>query len=258
MNECMQAAADLPASIEACVIDLDGTLTVGEGLTRGAAELLAATRGAFVVLSNNSSHSPAGLADELARLGLRVAAERIVLAGAETVRLLAAEQPGARVMLIASPVLERLATHAGLVSIDEQPDFVVLARDERFSYERLARAANALRRGAQLIAANADLTHPGPDGTIVPETGALFAALRACCPDIACRVIGKPEPCLFMQALRILGTRPERTLVIGDNPATDGLGAKRSGMPFLRVRDCDVTDTAAWVRAHIHPAGAAR
>jgi ribonucleotide monophosphatase NagD (HAD superfamily) len=180
---------------------------------------------------------------------------RIVLAGAETLRLLAQEKPGVRVMLLGSPALEQLAIAAGLTLTTERPGMVVLARDERFSYDRVALAANALRGGAQLVAANADLTHPGAAGTIVPETGALLAAVRACCPDAACRVIGKPEPYLFVEALSILGTHPERTLVVGDNPSTDGLGAKRMGMPYLRVSNCDVTGAAAWVRAHIRPAG---
>jgi HAD superfamily hydrolase (TIGR01450 family) len=238
----------LPASIDACVIDLDGTLTMGLGLTRGAAALIAAAAPAFVVLSNNSSHDAPGLAAELAQRGLPVPAERIVLAGVEAVAMLARERPGQRVMLLASPAIAQVAIASGLVCDDAQPDSVLVARDERFSYERLERAANAVRRGARLVAANGDFTHPGPADTVVPETGALLAALRACCPGVECRIAGKPQTPLFAAALRILGTRPERTLMIGDNDTTDGEGARRMGMPFLRVRDCDVTDAAALVR----------
>lgn len=234
-------------AIDGCVIDLDGTLTLGDGLTRGARELVAATGGAFVVLSNNSSHSATDLATELAALELDVPPARILLAGAHAVALLGQERPGERVLLLGSPALERLAVAAGLVLDEDRPRTVLLARDERFSYPRFARAANAVRHGAQFMVANADLTHPGPDGGIVPETGALLAAFRACCPDAPCRVIGKPEAALFADALRILGTRPERTLVIGDNAATDGEGARRTRMPFLHVFDCDVSAAAAVV-----------
>ncbi|RPI43029.1 MAG: haloacid dehalogenase, partial [Betaproteobacteria bacterium] len=189
LDDPTEPALTLPAVIDACAIDLDGTLTVGQGLTLGAKELLTATQGAFAVLSNNSSHTPAELSAELAALGLSVPAKRIVLAGAQTVRLLSTQQPGVRVMLFGSPALERLASEAGLVLTQERAHIIVLARDERFSYEDIARAANALRRGARLVVTNADLTHPGPDGTVVPETGALLAAVRACAPDLACRVI---------------------------------------------------------------------
>ncbi len=254
MYDDTEAASDVPASIDACAVDLDGTLTVGDGLTPAAKELLVAAQGAFVVLSNNSSHTPVQLSAELAARGLVVPAERIVLAGAQSVRLIAMEQPGARVMLFGSPALERLALEAGLVLTHDRPHLVVLARDERFSYEGIGHAANALRRGGRLVVANADFTHPGPEGSVVPETGALLAAVRACAPDVPYRVISKPEPFLFEEALRVLGTRAERTLMIGDNAATDGLGARRAGMPYLHVRNCDVTFAAALVRGRIRRA----
>lgn len=231
------------------IVDLDGTLTVARGLTRGARELIAATGGAYIVASNNSSHSPSGLAAELAALGLPVPPTHIVLAGATAIDLIADEKPGARVMLLGSPALTAFAVAAGLEPVDDRPDVVMLARDESFTYAKLRRAANAVLRGAELVATNADPAHPGGGSEVVPETGALLAALRACCGDAPCRVIGKPEPRLFMEALRRLGTAPDLTLVIGDNPATDGVGAERLGMPFLLVRDSDTTAAIAALSA---------
>lgn len=49
------------------------------------------------------------------------------------------------------------------------------------------------------------------------------------------RVIGKPGPLLFEEGLRRLGAAPATTLVIGDNPATDALGAARLGLDCLLV-----------------------
>lgn len=233
---------------DACVIDLDGTLTIGERATRGAHEMLALASGRFIVLSNNSSHDAAGLSAELASLGLDVPRGCCVLAGETAIRILARERPGGRVLLLASAAIRQLASAVGLVLVDDRPDVVVLARDPAFSYTALERAANAVRAGADLIATNADLLHPGEGGAVVPETGALLAALRACCGDAPCRVIGKPEPALFTQALDRLGTRPERTLMIGDNAATDGLGARRVGMPFFQVKDGDLTGAIAYWR----------
>jgi len=240
------------ATLDAYVIDLDGTLAAGGCLTRGAGELIAATGGAYVVVSNNSSHSPCGVADELAACGLAIPPERIVLAGAVTLTLLASERPGARVMLLGSTAMAEMAVAAGMRLVEDDPDMVVLARDEQFSYDRLLRAANAVRGGAELVATNADPSHPGKDGRIVPETGALLAALKACCGPLTHRTIGKPGPVLFTEALRRLGTAPARTLVIGDNAATDGLGAQRLGMPFLQVHDCDAAAAAALLRRRKH------
>jgi ribonucleotide monophosphatase NagD (HAD superfamily) len=108
---------------------------------------------------------------------------------------------------------------------------VVLCRDTDFDYARLAAIARALAAGAELWVANPDLTHPGAGGRIVPETGALLAAVRAVAPAAPPRVFGKPEPALFLTGLA--GTPPAEALMLGDNPATDIAGARALGLPAL-------------------------
>ena len=125
----------------------------------------------------------------------------------------------------------------GLNIVAEDADLVVLLRDRRFTYAKLERAANALRAGARLIVANPDLTHPGPNGQVAPETGALLAALSACVGDaeVEMEIVGKPSPRLFERACRVLEVEPARAVMIGDNPATDGAGAEAFGLPWLMV-----------------------
>ena len=45
----------------------------------------------------------------------------------------------------------------------------------------------------------------------------------------------KPDPAGFLHAARLLGSRPETTLVIGDRDDADGAGARAAGMAFLRI-----------------------
>lgn len=218
------------------LLDLDGTLISGGQCLPGAVALVARLGARCAIVSNDAEHTPAQLANRLRRIGLDVPAARIVLAGATAIDLLARERPGARVMLLASAALRRQARRRGLVPCDTRPDLVLLGRDRGFSYDRLRAAAAALRQGAALVACNPDLRHPGPGGLPVPETGALLAALLAVAGDVPVRVIGKPQPALFQAGLDILGTRAAETLMLGDNPATDGAGALRLGMGFLRAR----------------------
>jgi len=156
--------------------------------------------------------------------------------------LMAEEQPGARVLLLASVAMRRYAVRAGLRLADERPDIVVIARDRRFSFGRLAAAANAVRAGAALVATNPDRTHPGPGEAIVPETGALLSAVLSCVGPVQYRVIGKPGPALFLAAMARLGVGSADTVVIGDNLETDGAGARRLGMRFLRVQAGRIID----------------
>jgi 4-nitrophenyl phosphatase len=163
------------------------------------------------------------------------AAERIVLAGELAVRQLVREHPGARVLLAASPALQRFARSLGCQQVQVGADFVLLALDMQFSHARLALVVNELLRGARLVVSNADATHPGPQGRVVPETGALLAAVVAASGVQPWRVVGKPAPLLFEEGLRCLGARAEDTVVVGDNPLTDAEGAARLGMACVLV-----------------------
>ena len=216
------------------LIDLDGTLVHSQQEpAEGAIELLHQLAGRYVVVSNNSTHTAAGLARALRARGLPLAAENLVLAGEQTLRFMMETYPGARIRLVASIALQQQARALGCRLVDVAPEFVVLARDERFSYAKLSTLVNDLRAGARLVVSNPDLSHPALDGGIVPETGALMRAVVDCAGVEPAHVIGKPENRLFIEGLRRLGATPEHTLVIGDNPLTDALGAARLGMRCL-------------------------
>jgi HAD superfamily hydrolase (TIGR01450 family) len=222
------------------IVDLDGTLIRSGRAIGDAARFLALAGSRAVIASNNSDATGAELALRMARLGLNVDAGRIVLAGMEAAALAAERFPGGRILPVAAPGLVAEARRLGMAPVRSEEaarcgaNVVLLGRDVRFSYRRLASAANAVRAGAALIVCNPDPTHPGPGGDVVPETGALLSALLACVGNIDYVVVGKPEPPLFRRALSILGAG-EDVLVIGDNPNTDGAAAARTGLPFLQI-----------------------
>jgi 4-nitrophenyl phosphatase len=137
----------------------------------------------------------------------------------------------------------------GLTLVRDAPDQILLTRDTRFSYAALSTVINAVHRGAELIVANGDLTHPGPDGRLVPETGALLAAVLACVPHASIRTVGKPAPLLFSRACEVAGVSPAKAIMIGDNPATDGKGARDFGIvPILIGSGADLAleDISDW------------
>jgi len=169
------------------ILDLDGTLIREGSVMPGAASLLAYFADRFVIASNNSSDTAETLSAQLARLGLTVAPDRIVLAGEETLRLIAMRHPGARIMLLASAALKDHACALGLSPSSEGGDIVFLCRDTTFDYTKLRRATDLLRQGAPFFVANPDLTHPGANGSHVPETGMCQIGIGTSrCEWIAC------------------------------------------------------------------------
>jgi 4-nitrophenyl phosphatase len=217
------------------LVDLDGTLVRDDGPLEGAARLLERFRGRYAVVSNNSTHTAPTLVRRLARMGLQVDPGRLVLAGEQAVDYMRRNHPGARLLLAASPVLQRYALAAGCDLVCAGADFVVLALDRRLTHARLGLLADELRRGARLVVTNGDGSHPGAGGAVVPETGALMAALVAASGVQPWKVLGKPGALLLHEGLRRLGADPASTVMVGDNPETDGLGASRLGMDCVLV-----------------------
>lgn len=217
------------------LLDLDGTLMAGRRALPGAAELMHALDGRFVIVSNDSEHTPEQLAGAMREAGLPIEEDRLILSGVASLDFLEHRWPGARLHLVGSPGLARAAERRGFVIADAGADIVLIARDRNFSYETLAAAARNVHDGAHVVVASPDMSHPGIDGYPVPEAGAIAAAILSIGKFREAIVVGKPEPTLFRMACAKLDLDPCECLMIGDNPLTDGEGAARSGMSFLQV-----------------------
>jgi 4-nitrophenyl phosphatase len=110
---------------------------------------------------------------------------------------------------------------------------VVVGMDRKLTYEKLRTAALLIRGGVPFIATNTDRTFPVPEG-LVPGAGSIVAALEAA-TDVKAKVIGKPEPEMYLAALERLGTAPADTLVVGDRLETDIAGGQAIGLPTALV-----------------------
>lgn len=217
------------------LLDWDGCVAIENRILPHAVALIADHAEKIAIVSNNSTHLPTDFVDSLANQGVDFVPDRILLAGAEALRIVAGDKD-ARVMLIAEARMRDCARDLGIVLENSDPNIVLMMRDKSFSYAKLERAANALRAGARLVVANADMSHPGREDRIVPETGALLAALLACSdkPEIKWQLIGKPGPMLFKSACAALGVSASEAVMVGDNPMTDGKGATSAGIqPIL-------------------------
>ncbi len=236
MSDITEAALRI-ANAEAVFLDWDGCLATSAGLLPGARALLLALGRRAYILSNNSTDLPQAMQRRLAAAKVRMDAKRILLAGHQALRRVAVLSQGRPVHLVANPGMTAFAAGLGLRLVQGDADCVVLLRDTSFTFDALAAAANAARRSGRIVVANPDGAHPGPNGMIAPETGALLAAVVACLgtAPVDIEIIGKPEPILFRAALASAGIRPDQAVMIGDNPDTDGAGAAACGIPFVRV-----------------------
>jgi HAD superfamily hydrolase (TIGR01450 family) len=217
------------------MIDLDGTLWVGEGAVPGAAEAVAALREAgkaVLFLTNDVRHAPEEFVRKLWGLGFQAAVDEVLSVGAAVQFSLAGRDGRGGAYVIGTRALIDHVAQAGLrilngTTFATRADLVVVGGHEAFGFEELKVATQAVLRGAELVGATRDATFPMPDGPW-PGTGAVLAAVEAATGRRASSTVGKPEPPMYEAARDRLG--PGRTLAVGDRLDVDVLGARRAGM----------------------------
>jgi HAD superfamily hydrolase (TIGR01457 family) len=186
-----------------------------------------------VFVTNNSARTPEQVAAKLGDMGIPAAADEVVSSAIATADLLASRGGGTAFVIGEEGLLTALAG-AGLSVLEGEPervDYVLVGWDRRVDYAKLCTASLLVQRGARLVATNADVSFPGPDG-LWPGAGALLSVITAT-TGVDAEVIGKPHAPLYEAASRRAGGG--RPLVVGDRLDTDIAGAQSLGWDSLLV-----------------------
>jgi HAD superfamily hydrolase (TIGR01457 family) len=225
------------AHITAILVDLDGVVYRGNTLIPGVVsffEFLDRHQIRFSLLTNNSTMTTRQYVAKLRLLGISVPETSVFTSGQAVASYLKHVAPmGGPVYVIGEEGLLRPIADAGFWVEETSPDFVVVGLDRGLTYEKLAIATLAVRRGAKLVAANPDTTFPTESG-LVPGCGALVAALEAS-TDQKALVIGKPNPEMLRLAMKNIAATREETAILGDRLDTDVLGGKGAGIMTILV-----------------------
>lgn len=229
-------------------MDLDGVVYRGPEMVPGAAQLVAELHRAGVLVryaTNNSMATREAYVARLAGHGIPSSADEIVTSTSATIAYLRRQMPEVeRVLGAGSPALSSELQAAGYretsaaelahqgyqgEALPELFDAVVVGLDQQSDYLRVAVAATAVRQGARFIATNADLRYPTERG-FLPGAGSGVAAIRAAAGNAEPLVIGKPGTAMFTGILEDAGLDPEDAVVVGDNPDSDIVAARRAGI----------------------------
>ncbi len=220
------------------IVDVDGVLRRSRQPLPGAGEFLPWIRQRgmdYRIVTNNSMQPPERLSDTFAEMGIVTDARRIITSATGARWLLQRLAPsGARVYIIGEEGIRTALLADGLFTLDEQQaDFVVVAIDRQFTYDKLYTACTLIRNGARFIATNTDTTYPTENG-VIPGGGSLVAAVQAA-SGVQPLVIGKPERILLDMAIDDMGARPQETICLGDRLDTDIAGAVAADLASIMV-----------------------
>ncbi len=218
--------------IEGLLVDLDGTLYVGEEPVEGAKEALnrLRTAGMEIRFVTNTTRRPrSAVCAQLLSLGFDVREDEIFTPARAAARLI-----GDRSCfpLVADSLREDLG---GVHLTRDNPDFVLVGDiGEDFSYARLNEAFRFLVDGAELLALQKNRYWRAENG-ISLDAGPFVAALEYASGKTA-TVVGKPEKSFFRLALADMGLDANRVAMVGDDPESDVAGARSAGLLGFQVK----------------------
>lgn len=200
--------------------DLDGVVYRGDTLVDGSDAALRRLieEGIDVwFVTNNSTRHPKQVVEKLNELtGLEFAPHRVFTSPQAGVKLL---EPGDGPCLVVGGEGIRAALEEGGFEITTDPATarsVMVGLDRGIDYQRIADAADAVRRGARFIASNDDPTYPTSDG-LLPGAGAIVSAIATAAGRLPA-VAGKPN----LPMRRLIRSRGVGDAwVIGDRVDTD-------------------------------------
>ncbi len=218
------------------LIDLDGTMYRGKERIEeavGFIEALIKRNIPYLFVTNNSSRTPAQVAEKLRGFGIPAEEHHVFTTSTATANYLYDIKPNAKVFMIGEEGLHHALVERGFLLTDEQPDFVVTGIDRSITYEKLAKACLGVRDGARFISTNGDIAIPTERG-LLPGNGSLTSVITVS-TQVEPVFIGKPEGIIMEQALEVLGTSKEETLMVGDNYDTDIMAGMNAGIDTLLV-----------------------
>jgi HAD superfamily hydrolase (TIGR01458 family) len=218
--------------LKGLLVDLDGTLYVGNEPVAGACETISRLESSGLILRyvTNTTRKPRReVREHLLSLGFEVEEAEIFTPARAAAGLIG---DNSCFPLVDESLLEDLQ---GVTLAEDRPEYVLVGDlGEGFGYDRLNAAFRCLMDGAELVALQKNRYWRTEDGLSL-DAGPFVAALEYASGKNAA-VIGKPEKGFFRLALENLGLGPREVAMVGDDAEADVAGAQAAGLRGILVK----------------------
>lgn len=229
---------------ELFLLDMDGTLYLGDEVIDGAVAFLETLRDTgkqFLYLTNNSSRAGSDYVARMRELGFPCEAETVFTSGMATAQYLQERFPDETVYPVGPAAFCRELESFGVnLSDGETAAAVVVGFDRELDYGKLETAVDLLRHGAAFIATNPDLVCPMPGGKAIPDCGSICALLTAA-TDRQPYYIGKPNRNMIDLLSKRYNIPNAKIVTVGDRLYTDIAIARNAGSVSVCVLSGETT-----------------
>lgn len=229
------------SDIELFVLDMDGTIYLGDNVIYGAREFckrIIDSGRKMIYFTNNASKAPEDYVNKLNRLGFPCERKNVVTSGDVTAAYLNKYHKGESVYLVGTENLEKSFRNAG-IPLSDDAGIVVVSFDLTLTYEKLERACTLIRNGAVFYSTHPDINCPTPDG-FIPDSGAICGAVTLS-TGVEPKYFGKPYAETAQMIELISGIERSRTAMVGDRLYTDIALGKKNGLCAVLVMSGETT-----------------
>ena len=223
-------AAERLASARGFVLDLDGTLALGDSKGQGlkplpgAVELIArfnARNIPYVVFTNGTLRTPAETAQKLRAAGFDVPDHKAMTPSSVAADFFARKKISPVLVLGCDAVWQPLVEAGVEIILPKdyrgQAKAIYVGWYREFTMEDLERAYDAMSKGAVLYSASNVPFFAASGGRALGTSFAICAMLKALTKKEA-KILGKPSSEALKSASRRLGVPIEQMAIVGDDP----------------------------------------
>lgn len=230
-------------NIDLFLLDLDGTVYLGERVFEGAREfikLLKENQKDFLFLTNNSSKSSEEYYSKLLNMGFEITKENVFTSGQAMgiyIKTIHKKEKPPRVYVVGTTSLKRELKSMGIFVVDSPNyniDYLVVGFDTQLTYKKLLDACELIRRGVPFFATNPDLVCPLDGGRYIPDCGSICIMLENATKKKPV-FVGKPSSIMVDIISNFKKVDRSRIAMVGDRLYTDIKMAKDSGMVAVLV-----------------------
>ncbi|MFA6736419.1 MAG: HAD-IIA family hydrolase [Saccharofermentanales bacterium] len=227
--------------IKCWLLDMDGTVSLGEKMIPGAERFFEALGGSgrYIFLTNNSSHSASHYLTRLRNMGIHAGRDEVLISTDALIRyLFGTLGEDIRVFCVGTSDFEKDLQESGITieyNMGKEIDAVLVGFDTSLTYSKLNIACDYIRSGVPWFAANPDKVCPLEGGKVLPDCGAIISFLKTCTDTEPVKVIGKPETAMVDMVIDKYGFDRSEIAMVGDRIYTDLAVALNSGIMSIAV-----------------------
>ncbi len=214
--------------IKAVFFDLDGTLYFREKPIEGAIETVDYLKSKGYIcrfLTNTDSKKPSQIFDRVKNMGFNIELEELFTPVTASVKFLKRNKEAKIYALVSDNIINEYEEFNKSL---ESVDYIIIGdcRD-KVSYDSLNKAFKLIGENTEILALQKGKYFYDKTGKNL-DTGS-FVAMMEYATGKSSKVLGKPSESFFNILLQDLNLEPSEVLIIGDDIATDIVGANNIG-----------------------------